>query len=62
MNHCLDHNNTTIHTNDAVMFIDDNGGEHEAIVCRTFPEQNKIEIKTENFTKTVPAAQCYYLP
>lgn len=58
---CIDSNGTKLSINDAVMYIDSNGGEWEGTVTDLMGD-NKIKISCETGDIIVDAAMAFALP
>lgn len=58
---CVDSNGTKLSINDAVMYIDSNGGEWEGTVTDLMSD-NKIKISCETGDIIVDAAMVFVLP
>ena len=58
---CKDANNTVLSVGDAVMYIDNNGGEFEGTVTALL-ENNKIKIDCETGLMIIDASMAFVLP
>ena len=58
---CKDANNTVLSVGDAVMYIDNNGGEFEGTVTALL-ENNKIKINCETGLMIIDASMAFVLP
>lgn len=58
---CKDANNTVLSVGDAVMYIDNNGGEFEGTVTALL-ENNKIKIDCETGLMSIDASMAFVLP
>lgn len=58
---CKDSNGTELAVNDAVMYIDENGGEWEGMITELLAD-NKVKISCETDELIVDAAMTFQLP
>lgn len=58
---CVDSNGTKLSVNDAVMYIDSNGGEWKGTVIELI-DDNKIKISCETGDIIIDAAMVFVLP
>lgn len=58
---CKDSNGTELAVNDAVMYIDENGGEWEGMIVELLAN-NKVKISCETGELIIDAAMTFQLP